>query len=143
MKPLLCCLAMTVVVGCGQNEEFSQQTIAPEVVAEAVAEQIEDAAMETVEQTAGESNETEFVIDVRGKSEWDTGHVAHAAHIPHTEIVERIGEVTDDKNARIVVYCAVGGRAGKAKAALEELGFTNVENAGGFDDIKSRYEGDE
>ena len=80
-----------------------------------------------------------FVIDVRSKEEWDTGHVEQAFHIPHTEIGERIGEVTDDKDAKIVVYCRVGGRAGRAKATLEELGFENVENAGGFNDVKDRF----
>ncbi|WP_419581527.1 rhodanese-like domain-containing protein [Stieleria magnilauensis] len=51
-----------------------------------------------------------------------------------------MSEVTDDKDARIVVYCAVGGRAEKAKAKLEELGITNVENGGGFDDVKDRFQ---
>ena len=80
-----------------------------------------------------------IVIDVRTRKEWDAGHVTKAVHIPHTEIASRIGEVTDDKNAKIVLYCRVGGRAGKAKTALEDLGFTNVENGGGFDDIKDRF----
>ena len=81
-----------------------------------------------------------IVIDVRSEDEWNSGHVEQAIHIPHTEIGERIDEVTDNKDAKIVVYCAVGGRAGKAKARLEELGFTNVENGGGYDDVKGRFE---
>lgn len=80
-----------------------------------------------------------IVIDVRSQKEWDGGHVEKAVHIPHTEIVERISEVTNDKDAKIVVYCAVGGRAGKAKTALEGIGFTNVENGGGYDDVKDRF----
>ena len=80
-----------------------------------------------------------LVIDVRSKAEWDSGHVAQAVHIPHTEIGDRIGEVTDDKGANIVVYCRVGGRAKIAKDKLEELGFTNVENGGGYDDVKDRF----
>ena len=81
-----------------------------------------------------------FVIDVRRQDEWDSGHVEQATHIPHTEIAERIAEVTEDKAAKIVLYCKAGGRAGQAKTKLEELGYTNVENAGGYDDIKSRFE---
>lgn len=80
-----------------------------------------------------------YVIDVRSKDEWDTGHVESATHIPHTEIGERISAVTTDKSAKIVLYCAVGGRAGRAKTKLEELGYTNVENAGGYDDVKDRF----
>lgn len=82
----------------------------------------------------------EYVIDVRSKNEWDGGHVASAVHIPHTEIADRIDEVTTDKSAKIVLYCAVGGRAGVAKTSLENLGYTNVENAGGYDDVKDRFE---
>ena len=81
-----------------------------------------------------------IVIDVRSEDEWNSGHVDQAIHIPHTEIGKRISEVTDDKDAKIVVYCAVGGRAGMAKAKLEELGFTNIENGGGYDDVKGRFE---
>lgn len=84
-----------------------------------------------------------FVIDVRSQEEWDTGHVKQATNIPHTEIADRISEVTSKKDAKIIVYCKVGGRAGKAKAVLEEIGFTNVENAGGFGDIKDQYESSE
>lgn len=91
-------------------------------------------------QDANSTNDsTFFVVDVRSKAEWDSGHVEQAVHIPHTEIGERISEVTNDKNAKIVVYCRVGGRAKIAKEKLEELGFTNVENGGGFDDVKDRF----
>lgn len=78
------------------------------------------------------------IIDVRTQKEWDSGHLAQAIHIPHTEIAQKIGDVASDKDAKIVLYCAVGGRAGKAKEVLDELGYTHVENAGGYDDIKLR-----
>jgi phage shock protein E len=80
------------------------------------------------------------IIDVRSQQEWNSGHLETAIHIPHAKIADRIGEVTDNKNARIVVYCAAGGRAGMAKETLEQLGFTNVENGGGYEDVKRRYE---
>ena len=34
----------------------------------------------------------------------------------------------------VVVYCAAGGRAALAGAALKSLGFEDVRNAGGFKD---------
>lgn len=82
----------------------------------------------------------DFVIDVRSKEEWDTGHAQQASHIPYEEIADRIDELVDDKNAKIVLYCASGARASVAKKALEALGFKNVENAGGYDDLKERSE---
>lgn len=79
------------------------------------------------------------IIDVRSNEEWESGHVAQAFHIPHTEIAQKIEEVASNKDAKIVLYCAAGGRAGKAKEVLDALGYTNVENAGGYDDIQERY----
>lgn len=124
-KHLLLFLAITVIAGCSS-------TAAPEA---APAESNEPAP--TASATA--TDET-IIIDVRSKEEWDTGHVKQATNIPHTEIGDRIAEVTSDKDAKILVYCKVGGRAGKAKSTLEEMGFTNVVNVGGFDDIKDQYE---
>ncbi len=127
---LIICLTLA---GCS-NEPESKQVSEPsgDLVSESVPAGVSDS-------DSSPDSPRDIVIDVRSKEEWDTGHVEHASHIPHTEIAQRIAEATDDKSAKIVVYCAAGGRAGKAKETLEELGFTNVENAGGYDDIKSRY----
>lgn len=79
--------------------------------------------------------EKEIWIDVRTQEEFDSGHLAEAIHIPHEQIAERIAEVTENKDAAIHVYCRSGGRSGKAKVALDTLGFTNVINEGGYEDI--------
>ena len=55
-------------------------------------------------QKADDTSTQEFVIDVRSKTEWDTGHLENATLIPHTEIEKRIEEVTKDKSAKIVLY---------------------------------------
>lgn len=89
--------------------------------------------------TPATDQETPIIIDVRSQEEWDAGHLAKAVHIPHTEITDRISEVTGDKGAKIILHCAVGGRAGKARTALEEAGFTNVENGGGLEDMQARF----
>ena len=77
-------------------------------------------------------------VDVRSAEEYAAGHVAEAANIPHTEIVERIGEVTDDKDATLYLYCRSGRRSGIAATALEEAGFTNVSNIGGLQDAREK-----
>ncbi|QXD22940.1 rhodanese-like domain-containing protein [Opitutia bacterium ISCC 51] len=80
-------------------------------------------------------------IDVRTQEEWDSGHLEEAIHIPHEEIAARISEITSNKDATIHLYCRSGGRAGRAKSALEAIGFKNVMNDGGYEDIvKSRQE---
>ncbi len=107
----------------------STDATVPEAEAETIAE--------TDDSTADASSP--IVIDVRSIAEWKTGHIDSSVNIPHTEIADRIGEVTNDKAAEILVYCRMGGRADSAKKALEELGFTNVENVGGYEDAKKRF----
>lgn len=131
MRYVLPVMFTALLIGCSTD-------IPPEVSRADPGEVKEVSVVESDEGSASDSKE--IVIDVRSKEEWNTGHVEQAIHIPHTEIAERISEVTDDKDATIIVYCAVGGRAGKAKVELEKLGFTNVENAGGYDDVKQRYQ---
>lgn len=138
-RSLFCLLLVSFTVGCEEKPTSGSGTArtAPDVSAPA-----NEAAAPAVADSGGEAAAAEastIVIDVRSKEEWDTGHVETAVHIPHTEIADRIGEVTEDKDAKIVVYCKVGGRAGIAKESLEGLGFTNVENGGGFDDVKDRF----
>ena len=80
----------------------------------------------------------QFVIDVRSAAEFDTGHIEGAVNIPHDEIGTRIAEVTEDTDQAIVLYCRSGGRAGIALRALQELGYTQVENAGGYRSLKEK-----
>lgn len=78
------------------------------------------------------------LIDVRGKDEWDAGHIEGAIHIVHTEIEKEIGDKVPDKNASIKVYCRSGRRSGLAKKALLEMGYTNVKNLGGMEEAEGK-----
>jgi phage shock protein E len=69
-----------------------------------------------------------YYIDVRSDEEFNAGHVSVAAHVPHDEIAARIGEVTEDRDAEIFLYCKSGRRAGIAKDVLEDMGYTRVTN---------------
>ena len=71
-------------------------------------------------------------IDVRTLEEFNAGHLEQAIHIPYQVIADKIESVTKDKQAQIKVYCKSGGRAGIAKKTLDQLGYTNVTNAGGY-----------
>jgi phage shock protein E len=76
-----------------------------------------------------------YWIDVRTAAEYNAGHLQGAVNIPHGEIASEITGLTQDKNAEIYVYCRSGGRAGKALNSLEKLGYTQVVNEGGYDDV--------
>ncbi|MCT7359689.1 rhodanese-like domain-containing protein [Thalassolituus pacificus] len=73
-------------------------------------------------------------IDVRTADEFNAGHVGVAHHIPHQQIAGNIGKLKLDKEADIYVYCKSGRRAGIARDALLELGYTRVTNVGGLGD---------
>jgi phage shock protein E len=88
----------------------------------------------------GFADAAEVWIDVRSEGEYNSGHIAGHANIPHTEIAQRISELTTDKNAPIRLYCRSGRRSGVAEAELAAMGFTDVQNLGGYDDVKTQLE---
>jgi len=77
-------------------------------------------------------------IDVRTPEEYAAGHVSEAVNIPYEEIVDRVTEVTSDKDALIYVYCRSGRRSGIAKEALNGAGFNNVVNVGGLQEALNK-----
>lgn len=61
------------------------------------------------------------VLDVRGKAEYDMGHVPGALNVAHTRLLERIAELRKDQP--LVVHCLTGGRAAAAVSILERHGY--------------------
>jgi phage shock protein E len=77
-----------------------------------------------------------YLIDVRTPEEFKSGAIPTAINIPYDVIEKNLP--TQDRSARIVVYCRTGHRASIAKAKLEALGFTQVNNFGGVDNWKGK-----
>jgi len=72
------------------------------------------------------------VIDVRGRTEWNDGHLPKAAHIYLGDLVERVNDSPRDEP--IVVHCQSGTRSSIAASLLMARGFTDVTNlVGGLD----------
>ena len=74
-------------------------------------------------------------IDVRTPTEYENGHLPGAHNINFARIGVRIAEITTDTNALVMLYCRSGRRSGLAKQTLEQLGYLNVVNGGGLDDV--------
>lgn len=73
------------------------------------------------------------ILDVREKSEYDTGHLYNAINIPVDEVGSKfLYDVTNDKNRIIIVYCKSGVRAKTASVDLVNLGYKNVYTFGGI-----------
>lgn len=70
------------------------------------------------------------VVDVRGRSEWETGHVDHAMHVPLGDLRQRLDELP---STPLLVHCQSGVRSAVATSLLHRLGRTDAVNiSGGF-----------
>ena len=78
-----------------------------------------------------------IALDVREPDEFDQGALPDAFHIPRGQLESNVESRLLDKDAQVVVYCAVGARSAFAAQTLQELGYTDVMSmAGGFNKWK-------
>jgi molybdopterin/thiamine biosynthesis adenylyltransferase/rhodanese-related sulfurtransferase len=66
------------------------------------------------------------IIDVREPVEWNEGHIPGATLLPLADLPTRIAEVAPDRDAPVLLHCAVGARSQRAAGHLERLGYSNV-----------------
>lgn len=100
-----------------------------DMVAEA-REETEQVEVEEVRESL-ESGEDFTVLDVREPGEWQQGHIPGAKHIPRGLLEYLAADELPQKDTRIVVHCAVGGRGTLATKTLQEMGYTDVVNMQG------------
>lgn len=79
-----------------------------------------------------------LVIDVRSATEYAEGHLEGALNIPHDRTQELIRTAGTDKSRSIVVYCRSGRRSAIALSSLQQSGYTNVLNGGGYERLRER-----
>jgi hydroxyacylglutathione hydrolase len=71
------------------------------------------------------------VLDVRGRTEWEAGHLPGVQNIPLGYLTDRLNDVT--RHTPLVVHCQTGARSAIAASLLRAKGYDNVINlAGGF-----------
>jgi molybdopterin/thiamine biosynthesis adenylyltransferase/rhodanese-related sulfurtransferase len=66
------------------------------------------------------------ILDVREQVEWNEGHIPSATLLPLADLPARIAEVAPDRDAPLLVHCAVGARSLRASAWLVQNGYTSV-----------------
>ena len=69
-------------------------------------------------------------LDVREPNEWNLGHVPGAIHVPRGQLENKIEQLVD-RDARVIVYCAGGGRAARAAGTHGARGYTRAGAEGG------------
>ena len=94
------------------------------------------AAAKLAEKTATQPAKAKGIwIDVRTPEEFKEGHLKDAVNIPVDQIGARIGSVSPDKSAPVNLYCRSGRRSEAALQELKKMGYTNVTNHGGYQDL--------
>lgn len=108
----------------GAVEAWSAEVARPPAVSEAVTPDELGAAL-----AEGRNGGRPVVVDVRARTEWDSGHLPGAVHIHLGELAERVEELPADEP--VVVYCQSGGRSQIAQSVLERSGRRAVANLAG------------
>lgn len=85
-----------------------------------------------VEASAQHAAGAAIVVDVRGRAEWNAGHVPGAVHIPLGELPLRLSELPAGRP--LIMQCQGGGRSAIATSIAQSRGIADVANlAGGLD----------
>jgi hydroxyacylglutathione hydrolase len=71
----------------------------------------------------------DHLYDVRTPSEWSSGHIQQATHLPLTALLKSPPNVQKDKE--IIVTCGVGYRGNIAASFLQSQGFQHVHSLAG------------
>jgi rhodanese-related sulfurtransferase len=90
-----------------------------ELVSEAKAE-TEQTDPETAHDAVA-SGEGVTVLDVREPDEFEAGHIPGAKPLPRGLLEYKAAEELPNRDARIVVHCALGGRGSLAAKSLKEM----------------------
>ena len=74
---------------------------------------------------------TAAVIDVRGRGEWEAGHLPGVPNVPLGYLADRMDEIPRDRP--VVLHCQTGARSAIGASVLQARGIQNVLNlTGGY-----------
>lgn len=82
-------------------------------------------------------NQGAIIVDVRSKGEYSGGHIKGSLNIPLDQLNDNLKKFKS-KGQPILTCCASGMRSASAKGMLKSKGFTNVHNAGAWQNLR-RY----
>ena len=71
------------------------------------------------------------LLDVRTPQEYREGHIPGSQNVPLQQL-DKVEEVTENKDTGLYVYCHSGARIRQAVSLLQAMGYTNVHNIGGI-----------
>ena len=77
------------------------------------------------------------IIDVRTIQEFEAGHIPQSINIPLPILLDSAAYL--QHFSTLILICRSGNRSGQAKVLLQEKGFENVHNGGGWEAFQRRY----
>ena len=77
------------------------------------------------------NREKAVVIDVCEPAEFAQGHVVGSKNIPMAQLEAQLPQVVKNKNLPVIMVCQVGGRASRAAAQAQKLGFERAQALSG------------
>ena len=79
------------------------------------------------------------LLDVRSPQEYREGHIPGSQNVPLQQL-DKVEEVTENKDTVLYVYCRSGARSRQAVSLLKHMGYTNVHNIGGIATYSGKVE---
>ncbi|BAI62811.1 conserved hypothetical protein [Methanocella paludicola SANAE] len=67
-----------------------------------------------------------FLLDVREPAEYQAGHIEGAVNVSVKELPKRVAELPQDRDVKMVAYCASGIRSAYATMFLRVYGYRDV-----------------
>ena len=84
------------------------------------------------------NRERAVVVDVCEPAEFAAGHIVGSRNIPLGELDQKLASTAKNKNLPLILVCQSGARSGRALAAAQALGYTQVHSlSGGLSSWKS------
>lgn len=96
-----------------------------------------DTASEEAEQEELMATDGPVILDVRTPMEFSMGAYPGAINVG-LDALPQWAQSFEDKDRKIIIYCASGARSSYGMRILKQFGFSNVENGGGLHDMMSR-----
>ncbi len=136
MKLIIIIFVMLIVSGTmisagGRNERGTQESSAAAAIEEPLSS-------EKLAGIIASADPNTYLVDVRTEGEYNAGAIPSAINIPFDVIADNLP--TEDRSARIILYCRSGNRSGIAADTLEQLGFTGILDFGGVSNWKGELE---
>jgi rhodanese-related sulfurtransferase len=75
------------------------------------------------------------IVDVRTVGEFQQGHIKNALNIPVQDLSERLDELKEYKDKKLLIYCATGNRSVIATRMLQSDGYSAINIEDGIEGL--------